>query len=116
MFRGDRPAWQDPRVITVIVLVFMAGAMSGAIGMQKILHGRLHPKAELSYETLKTELNLSPDQSVKIRRILDDFVKFYQEIQAQIEDMRATGKNQIRGILDAEQRKRFDKICNETPN
>jgi hypothetical protein len=113
MFTGERPAWQDPRVITLLVLVFMAGAMSGAIGMQTILHERLHARTELSYEKLKDELHLSPEQAEQIRRILDDFVRYNQDLQAQIEDTRATGKNRIRAILDDDQKRRFEKICSE---
>jgi len=34
MFASDQPTWQNPRILTTLVLVFLTGAMAGAIGMQ----------------------------------------------------------------------------------
>jgi Spy/CpxP family protein refolding chaperone len=112
MFATDRPAWQNPRIITLLVLVFLAGACTGALSMRSGLHQRMHG-GELSYEQLKTELKLTPKQAEQIKTILDDFYHYNQDIQAQIEDFRATGKNQIRSILDDGQKKVFDKLSSE---
>ncbi len=62
MFASDQPTWQNPRILTTLVLVFLTGAMAGAIGMQFGLHRKLHAsaaywrgdKAEFSYDQLKT--------------------------------------------------------------
>jgi hypothetical protein len=34
-------------------------------------------------------------------------------LQAQIEDFRATGKNRIRSILNAQQQQQFEKLCDQ---
>jgi hypothetical protein len=34
MFASDQPTWQNPRILTTLVLVFLTGAMAGAIGMR----------------------------------------------------------------------------------
>jgi hypothetical protein len=104
--------WQNPRVLATLLMVFLAGALSGALIMRAGLHTRLHG-GELKYEQLRNELNLNPKQAEEIRSILDDFVKYNQDLQNQIEDVRATGKNRIMSILDPDQRKRFQKICEQ---
>jgi Spy/CpxP family protein refolding chaperone len=123
MFASDRPTWQNPRILMTLVLVFLAGALAGAIGMQEGLHAQLHrgatywrgDKAEFSYQRLKTELNLTPDQSEKLKTILDDFVKYHEDLEAQIEDVRATGRIRIVQILTPEQRKRFEELSGKLP-
>jgi Spy/CpxP family protein refolding chaperone len=124
MFASDRPTWQNPKILTTLVMVFLVGALTGAIGMREGLHEQLHrsaaywrgDKAEFSYEQLKNDLNLTPDQSDRLKTILDDFVKYHEDLEAQIEDVRATGRNRIVQILTPEQRKRFEKLSNQLPS
>ena len=123
MFDSERPSWQNPKILTTLVLVFLAGALTGAIGMREGLHEQLHrsaaywrsDKAEFSYQRLKTELNLTPEQSDRLKTILDDFVKYHEDLEAQIEDVRATGRNRIVQILTPDQRKRFEQLSNQLP-
>jgi Spy/CpxP family protein refolding chaperone len=123
MLAWDRPTWQNPRILTTLVLVFLAGALAGAIGMQEGLHAQLHrgaaywrgDKAEFSYQRLQSELNLTPEQSERLKTILDDFAKYHQDLEAQIEDVRATGRTKIVQILTPEQRKRFEKLSEQLP-
>lgn len=123
MFASDQPTWQNPRILTTLVLVFLTGALAGAIGMREGLHAELHrgvaywrgDKAEFSYSQLKTELNLTPEQSERLKTILDDFAKYHEDLEAQIDDVRATGRNRIVQILTPEQRKRFEKLSDQLP-
>jgi Spy/CpxP family protein refolding chaperone len=124
MFAAERASWQNPRVLTTLVLVFLTGAMAGAITMRAGLHERMHRSApsywrdgrnEFSYDMLKKELNLTSEQSERLKTILDDFVKYHEDLQAQIEDVRATGKNRIMQMLDARQRQRFEQLSNQLP-
>ena len=124
MFSADRASWQNPRVLTTLVLVFLTGAMAGAITMRAGLHEKMHRSAasywrdgrnEFSYDMLKKELDLTPEQSERLKTILDDFVKYHEDLQAQIEDVRATGKNRIMQILDTRQRQRFEQLSNHLP-
>jgi Spy/CpxP family protein refolding chaperone len=123
MFASDRPTWQNPRILATLVLVFLTGALTGAIGMREGLHEQLHrsvvywrgDKPEFSYGQLKTQLNLTPEQSERLKTILDDFAKYHDDLEAQIEDVRATGRNRIVQILTPEQRKRFEKLSDKLP-
>ena len=125
MFAADRNSWQNPRVLGTLVLVFLTGAMAGAITMRAGLHERMHRSAntywqsgknEFSYDVLKRELNLSAAQSDRLKTILDDFVKYHEDLQSQIEDVRATGKNRIMQMLDSKQKQRFEELCNQLPS
>ena len=121
MFAEERPAWQNPRILTTLLLVFLTGAVCGAITMRAGLHNAMHREVtfwqsggtQLSYERLKKELNLTPQQADSIRSVLDDFVKYHQDLQNQIEDVRATGKNRIMALLNPEQKQRFERLCLE---
>jgi Spy/CpxP family protein refolding chaperone len=123
MFASDQPTWQNPRILTLLILVFLTGAMAGGIGMRAGLHEKLHTtvgywsnrNGEFSYDQLKRELNLTPEQSERLKTILDDFVKYHQDLEAQIEDVRATGRNRIVQMLTPEQRKRFDQLADHLP-
>ena len=50
---------------------------------------------EFSLQKFKKELDLSDSQTEEFGRIIDDFMSYYQVAQAQMEDVRATGKSRI---------------------
>lgn len=124
MLAADRASWQNPRILVLLLLVFLCGALAGALAMRSNLHTKLHRAAPywkddssqlFSYDKLKAELNLTPVQSDRLKVILDDFVKYHEDLEAQIEDMRATGKNRIEQMLTPDQRKKFDQMCKQLP-
>ena len=124
MLAADRASWQNPRILTTLVMVFLCGALAGAITMRSGLHDKLHRSAaaywkdgqsEFSYDRLKRELNLTPDQAERLKTILDDFVKYHEDLQNQIEDVRATGRNRILQMLTPEQRRRFEQLSTGLP-
>jgi hypothetical protein len=124
MFAADRASWQNPRILALLLLIFLCGALAGALTMRTSLHTKLHRGAPywkddrtqfFSYDKLTKELNLSAEQSVRLKTILDDFVKYHEDLEAQIEDVRATGKNRIVQMLTPEQRKKFEELCNQLP-
>ncbi len=117
-----RAAWQNPRVVSTLALVFLAGAATGALWMQFGLHDKLHRSVAASsgpidraalLRRFNEELELSPDQSQKISNVLEDYTQFYQSLQEQLDDTRATGKTQILEILNPEQRARFEKMMDD---
>jgi Spy/CpxP family protein refolding chaperone len=44
---------------------------------------------------------------------VEDLVKYHDDLEAQIEDVRATGRNRIVQILTPEQRARFEKLSSQ---
>jgi hypothetical protein len=122
MVATERASWQNWRVLTMLSGVFLCGALAGALTMRAGLHDTLHrfggarnERSQLTYQRLTKELNLNPQQANQLSSILDDMFKYNQDLQAQIEDVRATGKNRIRQILNPQQRQDFERICNELP-
>jgi hypothetical protein len=59
------------------------------------------------------ELNLTPDQEREMATVLDDFMMYYQTLQAQMDDVRSTGKQRILKILHDDQKQRFEKMLDE---
>ena len=124
MFAANRDSWQNPRILALLLLIFLCGALAGALTMRAGLHERMHRSSSywrddkpqlFSYDNLKKELDLTPEQSDRLKTILDDFVKYHAELEAQIEDVRATGKNRIIQILNPQQRQRFQELCDKLP-
>jgi hypothetical protein len=119
------PAGQNPKVISTLVVVFLAGAAVGALAMQLGLHEKLHRTAAAAskpvplaakdavLQRFKTELVLSAAQTQQISSILDDYRHYYQSLQDQLDDVRAMGKTRIVQILDEGQRQKFDKMMTE---
>src|SRR5215472_385942 len=114
----DRATWHNSRIITTLLLVFLAGATTGALSMRLGLHDKLHRTAPVSsrdavLQKFKTELDLSPPQADKIALVLEDYRQYYQSLQDQLDDLRATGKTRILQILNQDQRGKFEKMMSD---
>ena len=119
---SERAPWQHPKVVVTFLLVFAAGAVSGALGMRLGLHERLHPTVAAStkeasrdavVQNFKSKLNLSGEQAQQIAKFLDEYRHYYQSLEEQLDDLRSTGRRNILGILNPEQREKFEKMMAE---
>ena len=116
---------RNPKIALVILLVFACGAMTGAVATRYHYRGTLlkasaaGPKMwkeggkEISVEHFRKELGLSEAQTREVAEVLDDFMKYYQTLQAQMDDVRANGKDRIVSILSPEQREKFGRMMTE---
>jgi hypothetical protein len=116
----ERATWQNPRILSTLLFVFLAGATAGAVSMKFGLHQILHPPSaptskEAVLQKFRTDLNLTPAQTEKISLILDDYRHYYQSVQDQQDDIRATGKMRILQELDPSQRDKFQRMIGEIP-
>ena len=111
MFASDRPTWRNPRVLAILLLVFVSGAVCGGLAM-RLMH-RKHDAPLFSYDKLTTDLKLRPDQCEHLKQILADMTRYHQDLQAQLDDWQATGKDKILKILDADQRTRFEQLASQ---
>jgi hypothetical protein len=125
MTEAHTPGWRNRRILFTLFIVFLCGASAGmlamALGAHHWMHG-LHagsPPAwkesgrEVSLQRFKKELNLTPVQTEQLESVLDDFFTYYHTLQAQLDDVRASGKQRILRILDEDQKKKFDKLMSE---
>jgi hypothetical protein len=122
MVAAERAPWQNPRILSTLLLVFLAGATSGALSMRLGLHDKLHRTTSASsrpssrdalVQKFKTELDLSGAQTEKLSSVLDDYSQYYQSLQDQLDDLRATGKTRILQILNPDQRAKFQKVMTD---
>ncbi len=126
----------NPRIVMTLSAVFLAGVATGMLGMRYGLHDQIHqvaeaapmakaepvPNQEALLEKYRIELNLSSEQTQKLAVVLNDYQHYYQAVQEQIEemrlrdqidDLRATGKNRILEILNADQRAKFEHMTHK---
>jgi hypothetical protein len=111
--------WSNPRVLAIFGLVFLCGLTFGA-ALTTFLHGgyryptRAH--AQMSLADLRTQLQLTPEQEKTVTKELDDYAKYYQNIEEQREDVAEHGKRRILSVLTPEQQRRFLEIFSfQTP-
>lgn len=113
----ERASWQNPKVLATLILVFVAGALTGAAGMRWGLHRKLHPDtasvswrdpkaAKAFLDTCRKELNLSDQQATQIQAVLDDYKQYYQSL----DDIRGTGKMRILEVLDPRQKAKLEEM------
>jgi Spy/CpxP family protein refolding chaperone len=120
---SNKPSIGNPRIASTLLLVFLAGAASGMLGMKYGLHDRLHrvaaaapPKEnsrEAVLENFKTKLDLSSEQTDQIAVVLQDYSHYYESLQDQLDDLRSTGLSRILQILQPDQREKFQKMRTE---
>jgi len=105
----------DPKTLCAVtlVLVFLCGAVAGALAMNLGVHTRLHQPTfdspagkTLNLEHLQKELNLSATQTEQMRSVLNDFWDYYRTVLSD-------GKVRVEQILNEEQRKKFERILQE---
>jgi hypothetical protein len=114
--------WKNPRILSTLVFVFLSGAVAGAISMRMGSTVEKSPRfqpywkeggKEIALQRFKKELSLTPQQAGEVETILDDFMTYYQMLEAQMADVRATGKKRILRILNDDQKVKFEKMLAE---
>lgn len=121
MFSDNCAGWRNPRVLATLFVVFLFGASVGALAMRAGLHQVLHRPGpywkeggkEISLQRFKKELDLTPVQEQQMETVLDDFMMYYQTLQGQMDEVRASGKDRIVRILSEDQRKKFERMMND---
>ena len=117
----SRAPWQSPSILFTLLCVFLAGGATGAVLMRLGFPAERHKPMvswneagrEFSLQKFKKELDLTPEQTQEFEHIIDDFMTYYQYAQAQMEDVRATGKGKILKILREDQKEKFEKMMGE---
>ena len=100
-------------------MIFLCGLAAGSVLTRAYLHAHM-PAATPSrtieaaqrfgLDRLKATLNLTSAQELTITEVLDDYGKYYQNIEDQREDVAEHGKQRILDVLDERQKNRFNEI------
>jgi len=118
MIRAAHP-WRNPRILITLFLVFTAGFSAGLLTARLGgLHVTQAAEAAPTWETgraallerFKTEVNLTPEQTQQLEMVLDDYFTYYHTLQAQLDDVRADGKERIMRLLNDDQKRRFENL------
>ena len=108
------------RAALFVVLIFLCGALSGAVGVN--LWRRMSVSADSAastppsqnprsaVESFTKRLNLTPAQAQQLTQILDETRSAYRRHELEIESVRRMGNNRIRDILNNEQKAKFDEM------
>ena len=116
MLRQDEDGWSNPKVLTIFALIFVCGLAFGILATCSFFHSKMRnaPTAshQVALDRLRTELRLTPEQEKTISKELDDYAKYYQNIEEEREDVANTGKQNILKVLNDDQKKRFLEIFN----
>ncbi len=120
MLRHGDVTWSNPKVISTLAIIFLCGAAFGAAITRGYIHSRwtsqvtaspaIERARHVGLGNLKTKLNLTPAQEQQIMKILDDYGKFYQNIEDEREDVAEYGRRRILNALTPEQRARFNEM------
>ncbi|MDQ2711016.1 MAG: hypothetical protein M3Y24_02075 [Acidobacteriota bacterium] len=120
---GDA-AWSNPRVLSTLAIVFIFGVAFGCVCMRGYLRSHLLPTTvatpidqarHVGLENLKAKLKLSSSQEQTITKILDDYGKYYQNIEDERQDVAHDGSRRILEALTPEQRKIFNETIGQRP-
>lgn len=103
----------NPKVVCAVTLtlVFLCGAVAGALAMDIRIHRRSSPFDSAAgkaayFEKLQQDLNLTPEQSAQMESILNDFWQYYRTVLSD-------GKQRIEQVLTPEQKAKFEQRLQE---
>jgi hypothetical protein len=90
-------------------VLFVAGVACGSLLTSTVLHARIDRTVttQMGLRELKDRLQLSPQQQQIVTKELDDYVKYYQNIEEEREDVAEHGKRRILSVLNPDQKKIF---------
>jgi hypothetical protein len=123
MLRHRDVTWSNPRVLLTLTLIFLCGAAFGVVITSSYYRPLRPPQAavpsaierarHVGLSNLKLKLNLTPSQEQTVMKILDDYGKFYQNIEDEREDVAQDGKKRILEVLTPDQRKLFNEMVGQ---
>jgi hypothetical protein len=124
MLRQNNAGWSNPRVLGILAVVFVCGIACGSALTSAFMHHRVLPisgaqgidqASRFGLQRLQQELELTPAQVQVITKELDDYAKYYQNIEDQREDVAQLGTQHIIAVLSPVQKVRFYKLLGINP-
>ena len=112
----DNLTWSHPQVLLILSVVFLLGAAVGAAATRSYFHATMmHKPAPMAVRlnALKVQLHLTPEQERIVTRELDDYAKYYENIEEERMDVAQHGKQRILAVLTPEQQKRFQALFDQ---
>jgi hypothetical protein len=111
--------WSNPKVLIILAIIFVCGVAVGSAVTRSYLRRVMIPASSVravevarrvGVARLRTELNLTPVQENGLMQVLDDYGKYYQNIEDDRDDVAAHSQQLIMNLLTTGQQKRFKQI------
>ena len=109
------------KIWLVLVAVFLLGSVTGAaltgLYRSRASTGRESRERAMHerFEKMRTELNLTEQQTTQVRAILDETRNEYralrEELRPRFDEPRMKARAKIRALLNTEQQKKFDALA-----
>jgi Spy/CpxP family protein refolding chaperone len=108
----------------VLVAVFILGCVTG-VGIDGIYRSKTSASfrdsrsrdRDAMFEKIRTDLNLTAEQSKEMRRVLDETANEFRalrtELRPKYEELRLKTRGRMRALLNAEQQQKFDSLMAE---
>ncbi|MFL6448287.1 MAG: hypothetical protein ACJ746_11440 [Bryobacteraceae bacterium] len=118
MRQDDDASWSNPRILLVLALIFLCGTAVGSAVTQRVIHSRISrsKSMEVQLKDLKSELGLTAQQQQIVNKELDDYAKYYQNIEEERANVARFGKERIFKVLTPAQQKKFNDIFERLPH
>jgi hypothetical protein len=120
MAREEDAGWSNPRVLVIFAVIFLCGTSFGAVLMSEYMHTHVHlpetsagtmdAASKLGLERLKSQLDLTDSQQQTVMGVLDEYGKFYQNIEDERQDVARHGERRILDCLTEPQKQKFQKM------
>jgi hypothetical protein len=118
----EKRAWL--KVLAVLLVVFALGGVTGAAigGLFRTRAGANDPGRSIRdtssyFETLKQEIDLTPEQAAQMSAILDEMRDQYKSVCAEVRPryyaLRESARLRMRALLTEKQKERFDSIVTQ---
>lgn len=125
MLRQNNAGWSNPKVLGILAVIFVCGMACGAAATRAFIHYRIESasnshsidrfRSPVDWQKLQAELQLTPAQVQIVTKELDDYGKYYQNIEDQREDVAQMGTQHILAVLTPDQKQRFYKLLGIPP-
>ena len=114
----DDASWSNPKILLVLALIFLCGTAVGSALTQRVIHSRVtrSKSMEVQLKDLKSSLSLTTEQQRIVNKELDDYAKYYQNIEEERANVARFGKERIFKVLTPEQQKKFNDIFEHLPH
>lgn len=110
----------------VLIAVFVLGCVTG-VAIDGIYRSKTNASFRESrsrerdrdamFEKIRADLNLSPEQSKEMRRVLDETANEFRalrtELRPKYEELRVKTRGRMRSLLNADQQQKFDSLMTE---
>ncbi|HKY30317.1 MAG TPA: hypothetical protein VJM12_20465 [Pyrinomonadaceae bacterium] len=108
----------------VLVVIFVLGAVTG-VGLGGVYRSKTDASfrgahvrhREAMFEKMRSDLNLTEEQSKEMRKVLDetgnDFRALRNELRPRYEELRLKTRGRMRALLTPEQQGKFDSLMAE---